>query len=814
MNKRASKLLTAMLAVAVVSCGVVIAQSGNVKAADTITSNRLAVVAELDGNVSISGEAKYDSTLTAEVTDCNSTSLIYCWTRDNQLIEGATASEYTLTADDIGCSIACEVSATDRAGMLIASLGSPVEKKDGPGQPKFEIVYPSAQNGDGKFVGVDPTMEYSTYQGLSMNVKQCPDGELTGLFAGDYYIRYAETATTKAGQIRHVWLISSDITGKVTLTGDVKYDSTLTAEVSNCNTTNYTYQWTRDGEPIDGATGASYKLTENDIGYIIGCEVSSSVRTGKIVGKTASEVDKKDGPDMADLDIVYPSYENGDGKIIGVDPSMEYSTYQGMSRDVKTCPDGELAGLFAGDYYIRYKETDTTKAGAIKHIRLVQLPDPVISGKVELDGERRFDSTLTAVVSECNSKDLSYKWTRDGETISGATESTYKLQAEDIGYVIGCEVYSEGYKDTLKAVTASKIGKKEGPAAPKLTWKDPSSKNGDGKISGLDSSMEWCTYQGFDRDVKDCTSSELTGLFAGDYYIRYKETDTTEAGSIKHIWLRAAVTPTVTVEPTVTTEPDVTTEPEVTTEPQTKSFEDFVERLYVVALGRESEPEGKAFWCDEVKSGRREGAECAAGFLLSDEFLNKKLSSEAFVEVLYKTFFDRDSEAEGKTYWVSNLDNGTLSREDVINGFMDSAEWCNICASYGVKSGALTAKATVASENAIKFASRLYTECLGREAEEEGLNFWALSLTNLENKGISAGMQFFNSDEFLNKKTTDEEYIKLLYRTFMGRDFDDDGLAYWKTQLSEGVDRNEVLAGFAGSPEFAEICVSCGIDPI
>ena len=188
MNKRASKLLTAMLAVAVVSCGVVITQNGNVKAADTITSNRLAVVAELDGNVFISGEAKYDSTLTIEVTECNSTSLTYCWTRDNQMIEGATSSEYTLTADDIGCSIACEVSATDRAGMLIASLGSPVEKKDGPGQPKFEIVYPSAQNGDGKFVGVDPTMEYSTYQGLSMNVKQCPDGELTGLFAGDYYI--------------------------------------------------------------------------------------------------------------------------------------------------------------------------------------------------------------------------------------------------------------------------------------------------------------------------------------------------------------------------------------------------------------------------------------------------------------------------------------------------------------------------------------------------------------------------------------------------------------------------------------------------
>ena len=75
-------------------------------------------------------------------------------------------------------------------------------------------------------------------------------------------------------------------------------------------------------------------------------------------------------------------------------------------------------------------------------------------------------------------------------------------------------------------------------------------------------------------------------------------------------------------------------------------------------------------------------------------------------------------------------------------------------------------------------------------------------------------MQFFNSSEFLDKKTDDDEYVKRLYRTFMGRDYDEDGLTYWKNQLADGVERNDVLLGFAGSPEFAEICSSCGIDPV
>ena len=72
----------------------------------------------------------------------------------------------------------------------------------------------------------------------------------------------------------------------------------------------------------------------------------------------------------------------------------------------------------------------------------------------------------------------------------------------------------------------------------------------------------------------------------------------------------------------------------------------------------------------------------------------------------------------------------TQGRDAVVDCFINSEEWCNVCASYGVKSGATRAKATIASDNATAFATRLYTECLGRDPEEGGMNFWLDSMKN------------------------------------------------------------------------------------
>ena len=243
------------------------------------------------------------------------------------------------------------------------------------------------------------------------------------------------------------------------------------------------------------------------------------------------------------------------------------------------------------------------------------------------------------------------------------------------------------------------------------------------------------------------------------------------------------------------------------------TFEEFINRMYSVALDREPDPVGKEFWMGKIANEGWSGGRVAIGFLVeAPEFLNRNLTDEQFLKVLYKTFFDRDPDEGGFVFWLNLMKNGGYSRADVVNGFVDSTEWCNLCAYYNVKSGAPRARAEVPSTNSIKFATRLYTYCFNREPDATGLNFWALRLTNLDCTGAEAARDFFFSQEYLNMNTTNEQYLTSLYRAFMGREPDADGYAFWMAHLTTDMDRMAVLRGFAQSQEFTNICNQYGIE--
>ena len=267
--------------------------------------------------------------------------------------------------------------------------------------------------------------------------------------------------------------------------------------------------------------------------------------------------------------------------------------------------------------------------------------------------------------------------------------------------------------------------------------------------------------------------------------------------------------PTNPTNPTNPTDPTNSTAPSTPTDPTSDSglkFDDFVERLYVVALNRQSEKEGKDYWCELVGNGTLTGADCARFFLTSPEFKGRNLSDEDFLKVLYSTFFDRNAadDPDGFNFWLNSLK--TVGKDTVVEGFINSPEWCNICADYGVRSGAPTAKATKASKNATAFATRLYTECLGRDPEEGGLKFWSLGLTNQELSGTQAAKEFFYSAEFVDAKYSNDEYINRMYKTFMGREAEAEGKAYWLDLMNNGTSRDEVFNFFSTCEEFTGIC--------
>lgn len=239
----------------------------------------------------------------------------------------------------------------------------------------------------------------------------------------------------------------------------------------------------------------------------------------------------------------------------------------------------------------------------------------------------------------------------------------------------------------------------------------------------------------------------------------------------------------------------------------------FVNRLYTLVFNRQPDEAGFNDWVDKLMSKQKTGNDTAFGFFFSDEMKNRNVSDDEFVELLYKVMMNRDSDPSGKAYWLNMLQNG-VSRLGVFNGFSGSTEFANICNSYGINRG--TPSATEGRDRnygATLFVARLYTQALGRPYDVDGLNDWCnrimdrtWSITDVSTTG------FFESPEFRNKNLSNEEYVKVLYRTFMGREYDAPGLADWVGKLNSGeMDRTQVLKGFSNSVEFANIMGEYGL---
>ncbi len=112
----------------------------------------------------------------------------------------------------------------------------------------------------------------------------------------------------------------------------------------------------------------------------------------------------------------------------------------------------------------------------------------------------------------------------------------------------------------------------------------------------------------------------------------------------------------------------------------------FVERFYTIILERPAEAEELENWTKKLINKEATGAQVAAGLINSREFQKKKLSDDQYVKKLYSAFFNREADPDGCNYWVMNLKNGT-SRDEVLRGFINSAEFNNLCKQYGIDTG-------------------------------------------------------------------------------------------------------------------------------
>lgn len=241
------------------------------------------------------------------------------------------------------------------------------------------------------------------------------------------------------------------------------------------------------------------------------------------------------------------------------------------------------------------------------------------------------------------------------------------------------------------------------------------------------------------------------------------------------------------------------------------STEIFVSNLYRNYLGRKADASGLKAWVDALVSHKATGSKVVYNFVYSDEFQNKPLENEEFVNAMYDTVLERKADANGLKAWVTVLENG-CTRKKVLSGFLNSDEMKVLCGRMGIDPGTYHSDDIVDQNSKVTyFVSRMYRCCLGRNADKTGLAAWVSALLDKRATGSKIATGFFFSDEMKKKNLSNRDFVANAYVALLDREPDEGGLTAWTRVLDNGVDRRKVVEGFIDSPEFTNLCQDYGI---
>ena len=395
------------------------------------------------GAPTISGTAQVAETLTADVSSIadsdglTNVSYSYQWIAEGSGIDGANASNYTLTASEQGQTIKVKVSFTDDAdheetltsGVTAVVAAKPNSPATGAptigGTPQVGETLTVLTNGIADSDGLT-NVSYS-YQWIRS------DGNTDTDIAGETDSTYTLVRADEAKTFRV----------RVSFTDDADNAETLTSAATGVAS--------RSDKPVaDGSTPVwSADMSVVDLG------------NGSIGAVSANLFSNQEG--SAGLQAKWLWYYTP-GRYIRLSFTDVVPSGEELTLEI-----GDVAlTLQAGDSAFTWEEVDVDwKDGQVIPVRIVPTSEtavsqsntpatggPTISGAAQVDQKLTADTSNIADQDGLNNVSYSYQWIAGGSDIDGATGSTYTLTASEQGQTVQVKVTFTDDRDNAETLTS------------------------------------------------------------------------------------------------------------------------------------------------------------------------------------------------------------------------------------------------------------------------------------------------------------------------------------------------------------------------
>ena len=286
---------------------------------------------------------------------------------------------------------------------------------------------------------------------------------------------------------------NSPATGAPAISGTAQVGETLTANTSGIadadglSNVQYEYQWLADDSDISGATNATYTLADTDDGKAIKVEVTFTDDAGNAETLTSAATDAVAAastpnspatgvPAISGIAQVGETLTANTSEVADADglSNVQYE-YQWLADDA------EIAGSIGSTYTLTDGEESkaitvqvsfTDDAGHNETLTsaatdaVVARPNSPATGAPTISGTAQVGETLMADTSGIADADglssvrYEYQWLADDSDISGATNATYTLAAEDEGKAIKVQVSftdDAGHNETLTSAATDAV---------------------------------------------------------------------------------------------------------------------------------------------------------------------------------------------------------------------------------------------------------------------------------------------------------------------------------------------------------------------